>query len=897
MKLSQLFLLAYCKIMRHELKKTGNILSKKNIYIKPKGNFNFFCKNIQKGKYKLEIIHKNDLFFSRRKSSFVKINTSLFKKYKHKDISLNINYDNKHGAFFYAGGGVKQQNNFYSYETIHIDKNQKLLYLTIQSTEKTKFFIEEFRLIPLTDTEALSIDHYQAYLACRKFSSIEYILYGDIDLSVVDGSSVWMSSMINILSRQGNLLVLCKNNISNTIITSNIENKQSINFLEPKHLGLETSINENNVEPILRLIDGFLPNTKYLYVRGLNAAYNLVKTRHFKYRIAAYLTDFYSLEDNKLVISEEKTMKLKTVSKQISLLLYQTDEILNNIIKATGYSGKSAYLPPTLPPNINELKSSFRDNSKGQIKIGYAGKISPLWGVLELIEWTNELKKENFNIELTIIANKISDPVGNSREFRSKILYLFKINNIKHFTGFNRSQSIEKMQEMDYVWCYRPRKLEAVTLEVSTKLIEMASLGAQCICYPNKINKNLLGDTYNLFIKDKDDLRKILLSNNDKKHSINNTLLEKLNHIHSINTVAANIKEISVTKKLTTAKKIAFAGEDYKFIDAYISRLKSQGHHVLIDSWAWGEAININLTKEIYKESDILFCEWGLANAVWYSNNNPDKKPLYIRIHAQEVKEKARKFGYKINTENVTKFIFVSDNVRKKAISLFNWPLEKTIIIPNYILDDEYTQKEVTSSEEINLGMVGIVPQLKRLDRAINTLETLLTKGLNAKLYIKGHRPEDLPFMHAPGRIKELSYYFNLYKKINENPQLSKNVIFEPWGNDVALWYQKIDYIISSSDSESFHYALADGVLSGSIPIIWPWESSDVIYKNEWVVKDNHEAVQKILAIARLDNEKKSDLMQSNRDFIINKYGKDNIFKQLDKVLSITSLPTNTKTI
>src|SRR5690606_9815098 len=148
---------------------------------------------------------------------------------------------------------------------------------------------------------------------------------------------------------------------------------------------------------------------------------------------------------------------------------------------------------------------------------------------------------------------------------------------------------------------------------------------------------------------------------------------------------------------------------DFKFIDPFYSHLKKVGHSVQRDEWEWGQPKSIARTKNQIKTADIIFCEWGLANAVWHSNNKRVGTKLYIRAHLQEINPRARKFGSQIKIDNVDKVIFVQEEVRLEAIRLWNWPKEKTCVIPNFVLSDEYRPMHRENTRKIRLGMVGII--------------------------------------------------------------------------------------------------------------------------------------------------------------------------------------------
>ena len=280
-----------------------------------------------------------------------------------------------------------------------------------------------------------------------------------------------------------------------------------------------------------------------------------------------------------------------------------------------------------------------------------------------------------------------------------------------------------------------------------------------------------------------------------------------------------------------------------------------------------------------------MFCEWGLANAVWYSRNLPPGKRLFVRIHLQEINARAQNLTRQILPDRVERFIFVSERVRDEAVRLYGWPPEKTVVIPNFVLDDEYPLQERSFAGPIRLGMVGIIPWRKRLDRAIDLLEALQKAGHAAELHIKGPRPEATRFMHAQGRREDLAEYETQYDRLRQDPDLGRAVTFHPEGNDVAAFYRIVDHILSPSDFESFHYALADGVLSGCHPLVWPWQEAAAIYDPDWIVgstggrgRTHHRLPAPACLRAR-------GRLARNRALVCDRYGTERIFAALTDTL------------
>ena len=137
--------------------------------------------------------------------------------------------------------------------------------------------------------------------------------------------------------------------------------------------------------------------------------------------------------------------------------------------------------------------------------------------------------------------------------------------------------------------------------------------------------------------------------------------------------------------------------------------------------------------------------------------------------------ERARVFPFNVETDGVDKFIFVAEHVREEAIELFNWDRESTIVIPNYVDVGRLSQDKLPDANK-TIGIIGIVPQRKRLDRALNLIKELAEKDPSWKLIIKGKDPRNIEFMKAPNRAKEMEYYSSQFERIDNEPLLKSSV-------------------------------------------------------------------------------------------------------------------------
>lgn len=707
------------------------------------------------------------------------------------------------------------------------------------------------------------------------------IIYADLNMNIVDGSSIWLSSVTNLFNLLGDVVIVSKYDINSDLITSNFKDTDYKRIIiEPKDLNIDRALTTSEVSTLLIHIDEILPRVQNLLVRGTEIIEEIIKTNNFKGRLIPYLTNFYTQKKYGPVINQNVISTLEMVSLQAKVWLWQTDEMRSFVEKNTTLNNNDYILfPPILETQSFVDKKRKRETPKESKEtiIGYAGKIQPDWGVLELIKETEKLVQNGHKIKLRIISSKISwrGTIKSGEGFVEEVKKYLKKDFVEYIKNVNRDEAIDLLSDVDFIWCYRDEVFENSTLELSTKLLEAVSLGKPLISYPSLIHKQVLGNDYPYYLKDPSDLIQVLSNKNDfNLDALASKIIDDFSAENRINKIKSLINPAKNIKLL-------IAGHDYKFIDHYYSNLKNEGYQVFKDYWEWGKADLIKRSEYLYKKSDVIFCEWGLENAVWYSKNNHFKKPLYIREHLQEINSKARRFGPNIDIDKVTKVIFVSKRVCEIAIEMWSWPNNKTMVIPNYVLTDDFIVSKKTNKPQLNFGMVGITPQRKRLDRAITLMEEILKTHPEAKLYIKGERPENYPWMHAPGRVEELDYYKKEYERIEENKLLKNAIIFDGFGNDMPNWYQKIDFILSPSDFESFHYALADGVSSGCVPIVWNWEESEKIYTKKWVVNSESEALNIVENTLSLRPSEFKKLIQKNKDLIVKKYGYKKIYHSL----------------
>lgn len=314
-------------------------------------------------------------------------------------------------------------------------------------------------------------------------------------------------------------------------------------------------------------------------------------------------------------------------------------------------------------------------------------------------------------------------------------------------------------------------------------------------------------------------------------------------------------------------KRIAFVGHDLKFIRDIIDELENKNYEIKIDQWQGHNIHNEEYSREIVQWADIIFCEWGLGNVIWYQKNKKENQKLFVRVHRFEMNTNyPNEFDYK----KIDKVIAISPYIFEEFNRVAKIPRDKMQVIFNGVKLEKF-DKPKRKQSYFNLGIIGISPKLKRLDRAITILEELLKVDKRYKLYIKGKHPSEYKWIW--NNQDERKFYDEIFDKIENN--FKDNVIFEDWG-DVGEWLKNIGYVLSVSDYESFHMAPVEGMASGAYPLVLnKREGTRCVFPNDFIFKDYDEIIKFILGKKRIFDLK---------DFVKRNYSTKKIVNEIENL-------------
>lgn len=282
--------------------------------------------------------------------------------------------------------------------------------------------------------------------------------------------------------------------------------------------------------------------------------------------------------------------------------------------------------------------------------------------------------------------------------------------------------------------------------------------------------------------------------------------------------------------------RLVIAGSDFKFAGDLVEAFLADEHFdVRFDVFKHHAHAQPQASKPYLEWADVVLSEFAVQNAIWYSKNLAPHQRLIVHLHGYEL---LSDWITELDIDNVATVVVASEFYRQKAHELRGWPLNKISVVPNSVNHFDFDRPK-DDDARFHLGLVGMVPILKRPDRALDLLESLLAVDPRYTLHIRGHAPWNYAWEWKKAAHQDA--YRNFYTRVGESPDLLRAIAFEPFAPDMANWLRKIGWLLSPSSRETFHLAAIEGAMSGSVPLAWDRDGARGIVGDEWTFSSSEE--------------------------------------------------------
>lgn len=676
------------------------------------------------------------------------------------------------------------------------------------------------------------------------------LVYGDVNLNLIDGSAVWLTSMAECLARSGvEVTVLLKSRIETGRLLLPLHELANVHIVEPVRAKMSAAQAANalvshHVEKRFDLV----------VVRGSRVASAMVATGQFDGVLWTYLTD---IPQSVSALDHGQLVELTAIVRGSRRVLCQTPE-LRTFVEAVvpEVHGRTLLWEPIIP-DAPLHETGLVDNGGDHIlRLGYAGKFASAWNTDLMLSLPGELSARGIPTRLDMVGDKIhrEDPAFAQRMDSG----LRGTPGVTWHGGLDRKSTLALMAACDVGLSWRNTCLDD-SLELSTKALEYASVGTPPVLNRTPMHERVFGADYPLFTDATTTIIDLLARVHADRELLGRTTERALaaTERYTMTAAVARVRRIlgrafpSASAAGSQPLRVVIAGHDLKFMRGIADLLAARADlDVRIDEWSALAVHDEEHSRAMLAWADVVICEWVGPNAVWYSTRLLSHQRLIVRLHRFELNAS---WIRDLQPSAVARIVCVNEHYRQRTVAETAFANDTVVVIPNAIDRDWFDRPAALGADRV-LGMLGIVPFRKRPDRALSILRAVNEGLASARLpgppfllSLKSALPWELAWIWS--RPEERIAYRALFDEITQDPALRGRVVLEKAGGDVPAWLQRTGWVLSLSEDESFHLAPAEGMAAGAVPALLNWPGAADVYDARYVHANESAIAQHILAV------------------------------------------------
>ena len=677
---------------------------------------------------------------------------------------------------------------------------------------------------------------------------VRALVYGDVNLNILDGSAIWVQSMCEALSLAGvDVRVLLKAPVETTRLIDPVQSMASVTVIDPFTSGMapgRTPLTADEAVTLLERLDAEQP-ADLIVVRGLRLVTAAAASSHLTGRLWTYLTD---IPHSALDMDDAQRQHIGAIATASRWMLCQTEE-LRSLIEGTisQASGRCVLWSPVVPPPTAGLPGHNPLTDERPLRLVYTGKFAPLWNTLEMTHLPALMSDRGLSVEVHMVGDKIHDVPGDPEWSGRMRAALEGTPGVIWHGGMPRQEAMTLAASGDFGLSWRDAAMDA-SLELSTKVLEFASLGVPVLLNRTPMHESLLGEDYPFYVADETDIAEACAEVLARPSLWTDVSGDVSTAVAPYGMAAATERMRSLLERtfpsppedlsamaarLGRALRVGVASHDLKFFNRIQEHLSALSDVDLrVDHWDTLSSHDPSVSEELVAWADVIICEWAGPNLVWYSRHKRPGQRLIVRLHRFELDA-----GWlaDVRIDAVDQIVCVSPFYAHLTAERTGWPIERIVVIPNWVDVEQFARPKLRGAE-YTLGMIGISPHRKRPDLGVEVLSLLRRRDRRYRLAVKSKLPWDYWWIWR--KPEERIAAERLFHRLHEDETVAGAVTFDGFGGDVAAWLRRVGWVLSTSDDESFHLAPAEGMASGAVPALLPWPGADTIYDVRWIHDD-----------------------------------------------------------
>jgi glycosyltransferase involved in cell wall biosynthesis len=321
---------------------------------------------------------------------------------------------------------------------------------------------------------------------------VRVALYGEIDMNLIDGSSIWLQSLAQVLTLipEVDVTILLRRLDERDVLTGPLRRSEGINLVEPTSLEHGPRLTASEAVDELERLDAE-NRFDIVLLRGRETSEEACVRGAFAGRLWAY---HLPTKDRAPGADVDHLRRLAGGAERI---LCQTEAIRTLVESAIpDHAEKLFLLPPMIPPF--EPRSRRKERTGGMCLI-YAGKIAPEYYFLEMAAILRRLRRSHPDAELHVVGDKIHDPPDDPEFKPSAEAALAETENLVWHGGVDRAAVMELLRDADIALSIRDPIMDN---ELATKVLEYGAAGCAVLLNRTRLYDELLGSDYPLFATD-----------------------------------------------------------------------------------------------------------------------------------------------------------------------------------------------------------------------------------------------------------------------------------------------------------------------------------------------------------------------------------------------------------
>ncbi|HSK96160.1 MAG TPA: hypothetical protein VK891_06030, partial [Euzebyales bacterium] len=243
---------------------------------------------------------------------------------------------------------------------------------------------------------------------------IRIALYGDVNLNIIDGSAIWLASLVQVLNRipRTEVTVLRKAPPRRDVVTAEFADLPRVTLVSPRRA--RATLKPAEALDELERLDAE-QRFDIVLLRGYALCTLAAGRPRLAGRLWVYLTD---IPQDPAELSDQDREDLRRIAGASDRLLCQTEQLRSYLEGVIGdIANATILLPPMVPPLFQRdtapSGATPADSGEGTgtvRRLFYAGKFAPRWGFLETVAAFSALRRDHPQLELHVAGDKIHTP-------------------------------------------------------------------------------------------------------------------------------------------------------------------------------------------------------------------------------------------------------------------------------------------------------------------------------------------------------------------------------------------------------------------------------------------------------------------------------------------------------